>query len=72
MDEEKQAAFGVGFREAVDNSARHGNKNQERKIIDTIYLLDTEKVTVTVEDGGRNSATAENRHCTRHGNLSTI
>ena len=52
MSEESQAAFGVGFREAVDNSARHGNKNQERKVIDTIYLLDTEKVTVTVEDEG--------------------
>ena len=36
----------------MDNAARHGNKNQERKLIDVIYLLDKEKVTVTVEDEG--------------------
>jgi anti-sigma regulatory factor (Ser/Thr protein kinase) len=52
MSEENCAAMGVAYREAVDNAARHGNKNQERKIIDTIYLVDQEKVTITVEDEG--------------------
>ncbi|MHC4201654.1 MAG: ATP-binding protein [Planctomycetota bacterium] len=52
MDEEKAAALSVAFREAVDNAARHGNKSQENRIIDGIYLLDNQKVTVTVEDEG--------------------
>jgi serine/threonine-protein kinase RsbW len=52
MDEEKAAALAVAFREAVDNAARHGNKNQETKLIDAIYLLDKQKVTITVEDEG--------------------
>jgi len=52
MDEEKAAALAVAFREAVDNAARHGNKNQEQKLIDAIYLLDKQKVTITVEDEG--------------------
>jgi len=52
MEDEKAAALAVAFREAVDNAARHGNKNQETKLIDTIYLLDKQKVTITVEDEG--------------------
>ena len=52
MSEEGAAAMSVAFREAVDNAARHGNKNQEKRIIDGIYLLDQEKVTITVEDEG--------------------
>jgi anti-sigma regulatory factor (Ser/Thr protein kinase) len=52
MDEEKAAALAVAFREAVDNAARHGNKSQEAKLIDVIYLLDKQKVTITVEDEG--------------------
>lgn len=52
IDEEKAAALSVAFREAVDNAARHGNKNQESRLVDTIYLLDKQKATVTVEDEG--------------------
>jgi anti-sigma regulatory factor (Ser/Thr protein kinase) len=52
IDEEKQAALSVAFREAVDNAARHGNKSQENRLIDTIYLLDKQKATLTVEDEG--------------------
>ncbi len=52
IDEEKQAALSVAFREAVDNAARHGNKSQENRLIDTIYLLDKQKTTLTVEDEG--------------------
>jgi anti-sigma regulatory factor (Ser/Thr protein kinase) len=52
IEDEKAAALSVAFREAVDNAARHGNKNQEHKVVDAIYLLDRQKVTVTVEDEG--------------------
>ena len=52
IDDEKAAALSVAFREAVDNAARHGNKNQESRLVDTIYLLDKQKATVTVEDEG--------------------
>ncbi len=52
IDEEKAAALSVAFREAVDNAARHGNKSQDSRLIDTIYLLDKQKATVTVEDEG--------------------
>ncbi|MBN1807504.1 MAG: ATP-binding protein [Planctomycetes bacterium] len=52
MSDESKAAVSVAFREAIDNAARHGNKNQENRIIDVIYLLDKEKATITVEDEG--------------------
>lgn len=52
MSDENKAAVSVAFREATDNAARHGNKSQENRVIDIIYLLDREKVTVTVEDEG--------------------
>jgi anti-sigma regulatory factor (Ser/Thr protein kinase) len=52
MSDENKAAVSVAFREAIDNAARHGNKNQENRIIDVIYLLDKEKATITVEDEG--------------------
>ena len=52
MSDENKAAVSVAFREAIDNAARHGNKNQENRIVDVIYLLDKEKATITVEDEG--------------------
>ena len=52
ISDEGAAAFTVAFREAVDNAARHGNKSQENRVIDTIYILDREKITVTIEDEG--------------------
>jgi anti-sigma regulatory factor (Ser/Thr protein kinase) len=52
MSEERGAALAVAFREAVDNAARHGNKSQESRLIDVVYLLDKEKVTITVMDEG--------------------
>ncbi|HHN45960.1 MAG TPA: hypothetical protein ENN09_00835 [Planctomycetes bacterium] len=52
MADENKAAISVAFREAIDNAARHGNKNQENRIVDIIYLLDKEKATITVEDEG--------------------
>lgn len=50
--EEKAAALAVAFREAVDNAARHGNKNNENRYIDVQYLLDRERATLTVQDEG--------------------
>lgn len=52
LTEEAAAAFAVAFREAVDNSARHGNKSNEKRYIDVQYLLDREKATLTVQDEG--------------------
>jgi len=52
LDEEASAAVCVAFREAVDNAARHGNRLQAKRIIDVIYLVDKEKVSITVEDEG--------------------
>ncbi len=52
MSEERGAALAVAFREAADNAARHGNKSQESRMIDVVYLLDKEKVTITVMDEG--------------------
>ena len=52
MSEERGAALAVAFREAADNAARHGNKSQESRVIDVVYLLDKEKVTITVMDEG--------------------
>ncbi|HEY3321056.1 MAG TPA: ATP-binding protein [Planctomycetota bacterium] len=52
LPEESAAAFGVAFREAVDNAARHGNKNNENRYIDVQYLLDREKATLAVQDEG--------------------
>ncbi len=52
MSEERGAALTVAFREAVDNAARHGNKSQESRMIDVVYLLDKDKITITVTDEG--------------------
>jgi anti-sigma regulatory factor (Ser/Thr protein kinase) len=52
MSEERGAALAVAFREAVDNAARHGNKSKESRLIDVVYLLDKEKVTITAMDEG--------------------
>ncbi|MEI6232116.1 MAG: ATP-binding protein [Planctomycetota bacterium] len=45
-------AFSVGFREAMDNATRHGNKSNEDACIDVQYIVDREKVTITVSDDG--------------------
>ncbi len=49
---EARDAFTVAFREAMDNAARHGNKSNEDAGIDVLYLVDREKVTITVSDDG--------------------
>ncbi len=52
LPDEARDAFTVAFREAMDNAARHGNKSNEELCIDVQYIVDREKVTVTVTDEG--------------------
>ncbi len=52
MDDERQATLAVAFKEALDNSARHGNRYQAARRIKVVYLVDASKVTITVEDEG--------------------
>jgi anti-sigma regulatory factor (Ser/Thr protein kinase) len=52
MNEERAAALAVAFREAVDNGARHGNKSQESRLLEAVYLLDKDKTTITITDEG--------------------
>lgn len=52
LADEARDAFTVAFREAMDNSARHGNKSNEEAAIDVLYIVDREKVTITVSDDG--------------------
>jgi len=52
LSEEDQMGLCVSFREAVDNACRHGNKREKGKLTSIAYVVDREKVTVAVEDGG--------------------
>jgi len=53
MGEEKQVALTVAFRESVDNAIRHGNLSHPDSFVTVAYVLDHEKVTITVEDQGK-------------------
>lgn len=52
LTEEGRMGLIVGFREALDNAIRHGSKNHEDSTIHVGYVLDKEKVTVTIRDPG--------------------
>lgn len=52
LDEEGQVAMAAAFREAVMNAGSHGNKDDAKKLIKVLYLLDKEKITVVVQDEG--------------------
>lgn len=52
LDEEEQISMAAGFREALTNAAQHGNKHRRDKMLEVMYLLDTEKITVAVTDSG--------------------
>ncbi|HTL52752.1 MAG TPA: ATP-binding protein, partial [Planctomycetota bacterium] len=52
MEATAVTALGVAFREAVDNAARHGNKNNPNRKIDVIYIVDKQKVFISIEDEG--------------------
>lgn len=45
-------AMRSSLREAIDNANRHGNKEDDGKFINVIYILDNEKMTVSVKDCG--------------------
>lgn len=46
------ASLTAGFAEAVDNAARHGHASVPEKCIDVVFLLDHEKLSITVTDEG--------------------
>ncbi len=52
LDEQGQLGLVVAVREAIDNAARHGNRSRHEALVSVAYVLDREKVTVTVEDEG--------------------
>lgn len=45
--------FFYAVREGVDNARRHGNRGDPQKRIDLLYVLDREKITITIEDEGK-------------------
>ncbi len=49
---ESRGIFHAALLEAMDNGIRHGNKKDPRRLLDVRFLLDPEKVTVTIEDEG--------------------
>lgn len=52
LNDEEQMGLIVAFREAVDNASRHGNRSDGQALVSVAYVVDKEKVTVTVEDEG--------------------
>ena len=53
LDEEGQVALCAAFREGLGNSAQHGNRYRRDKVVNVMYLLDQEKITLIVEDEGK-------------------
>ncbi len=51
-DTEEDASFNYAVREAIDNARRHGCKSDTKKAIELLYVLDKEKITITVMDEG--------------------
>jgi anti-sigma regulatory factor (Ser/Thr protein kinase) len=52
LTEEQQVALSSAVKEAVTNAAMHGNKSRSEKKIEVQYVLDADKVAVTVRDYG--------------------
>ncbi|MCD4657880.1 MAG: ATP-binding protein [Planctomycetes bacterium] len=52
LNDEGQVALSAAFREGVGNAAQHGNRYRRDKIINVMYLLDKEKITLIIEDQG--------------------
>jgi anti-anti-sigma factor len=49
---EHVSALAAAFAEAIENAARHAHDYAPEKCIDVVFLLDREKVTITVTDEG--------------------
>lgn len=52
LSEEGRMGLVVAFREAVDNAIRHGSRNSDNAKVSVAYVLDNEKITVTITDEG--------------------
>jgi anti-anti-sigma factor len=52
-------SFFYALREAVDNARRHGNNSDQARNIELLYVLDKEKVTITIADEGQGFDYAE-------------
>lgn len=52
LSDEGQVALCAAFREGIGNAAQHGNKHRRDKLLEVLYLLDKEKITVAVTDMG--------------------
>ena len=52
LNEEDRVSVAAAFREAVANAAQHGNKHRRDKLLEVLYLLDKEKIIVSVTDSG--------------------
>ena len=52
LSDEGQVALCAAFREGIGNAAQHGNKHRRDKLLEILYLLDKEKITVSVTDMG--------------------
>lgn len=52
LSEEGRMGLIVAFREAIDNAIRHGSKEKSNAIVTVAYVLDHEKMTITIEDEG--------------------
>jgi len=50
-----RAALAAAFAEAIENAARHAHQNDPQNCIDVVFLLDREKLSVTVTDEGKGS-----------------
>jgi len=53
LSAEGTTAMTTAFAEAMENAARHGHRYAPEKCIDVVFLLDREKLQVTVTDEGR-------------------
>lgn len=52
LSEKDQVALCAAFREGLGNAAQHGNKHRKDKLLEVLYLLDKEKITIAVTDSG--------------------
>jgi anti-sigma regulatory factor (Ser/Thr protein kinase) len=59
LEEEAWLSLVNACREALDNGARHGNQSRPDRYLHVTYVLDWDKLTVTVEDEGTGFDTGE-------------
>jgi len=53
LDESAGTALFAAYKEAVDNGIRHGNKGSPDRFMDVNYVLESRKITISVEDEGK-------------------